>query len=234
MISAAMQEHMHLKRDSQSRIIIHERNDHCLIQPHNGELNCSLIPTFCKGQFWLDLSKEICFKERRCQSRFSGNALTKQWACSCHTVSGKHSETTTPKLPGSKQGVDGQNQPHWRETNDRGSSDFKIWTRTFLFTWDCKQHFPPGTESCNSQLLQILICESEECLKIDLWVNKSSIINILSFFFSINSTHCYTYLLITLCLLSKKEWWGQYKPKGQELSNKGGKMKVMILAEDLI
>lgn len=42
------------------------------------------------------------------------------------------------------------------------------------------------------------------------------------------------YLLITLCLLSKKEWWGQYKPKGQELSNKGGKMKVMILAEDLI
>lgn len=125
----------------------------------------------------------------------------------CHTVSGKHSETTTPKLPGSKQGVDGQNQPRWLETNGRGSSDFKIWTRTFLFTWDCKQHFPPGTESCNSQLLQILICESEECLKIDLWVNKSSIINILSIFllqYKFYSLLHLFYLLITLCLLSKK------------------------------
>lgn len=90
--------------------------------------------------------------------------------------------------------------------NGRSYSDFKIWIWVFIFTWDCKQHFPPGTKSSNSQLLQILICESEECLKINLWVKKYYITNVISIYFlpycRFNSL--LLLLSILLCLFPKE------------------------------
>lgn len=67
----------------------------------------------------------------------------------------------------------GQDQPHMPRPLAEGFSDFKIWVQQ-IFTWNCQQHFPPGTKGRNSQLLQILVCEGEERLKINLWKTETS------------------------------------------------------------
>lgn len=139
-------------------------------------LNCTPSLMFCQGQFWLDLFEEICFKEWHCQEGFqampwgrSGDVLSIG-----HTVNGQTLKPQPQRCHSgySKQVVKWVEPAPLAETTDRGYSDSKREVWAFIFTWDCKQHFPPGTKSSDSQLLQILICESEECLKIDLWVKK--------------------------------------------------------------
>lgn len=71
-------------------------NDYCLTQPQI-KCNCSPILMFCKAQFWLDLSEEICLRQvfRQCLEEGVGMFLA-----FAMLLGGKHFETTPTKLPG--------------------------------------------------------------------------------------------------------------------------------------
>lgn len=98
-ISAGRQGHMQLEHESQTRVFI--PNDYCLTQPWQGEFHLSPILKFCKGQFWLDLAEEICFKEQHCQGRSSGQRLDEgvvgMFSAFVTLLVGKHSRTTTTR-----------------------------------------------------------------------------------------------------------------------------------------
>lgn len=109
---------------------------------HNkkGELCCNPWLTLCKGQFWLDLSGEICFKERYCHSRFSDDVLMKRGDVLSigHTVSRKHSETTTTKVPGWQASGKWVEPAPLAETTGRSYSDLK---------YECEHLYSPEIAS---------------------------------------------------------------------------------------
>lgn len=42
-----------------------------------------------------------------------------------------------------------------------------------LSTWDGEQHFPTGAKGCDAQFLQVLVCQSQECLEVNLEAETS-------------------------------------------------------------
>lgn len=160
---------MHLQHDSQSRIITNSMIDYCLTQQQKGKFNCSPSLMLCKGNFgYFFLKRSVLSNDTVTEgSRQCLDEGVRMFSAFVTLLVGKHWNHSHKGTMAVSRWLMGRTSP-----NGRSYSDFKIWIWVFIFTWDCKQHFPPGTKSSNSQLFQILICESEECLKINLWVKK--------------------------------------------------------------
>lgn len=63
-------------------------------------------------------------------------------------------------------------------TKDKMQQENALFEFLFFHTRDSEQHFPTGTKGGDSQFLQVLVCECQECLEVNLEAATSQFNNL--------------------------------------------------------